>query len=138
MLAAGLLAVVGIAGCASAEEVARDQAVESVRAQALSLQESLSEYSEGLSGTELLERVDYAIPYSTFVVERAGDGAVVTGGISARGETTRSLTYAGVEVRVCLRYTVPARTGRVTVADAPCHPQVAPPAAPGNTVSLED
>jgi outer membrane murein-binding lipoprotein Lpp len=132
-----LLAGIVLAGCASPRESARDQAVRSVRAAARALEGDLAAAARGSSGAAQLDAVRAALPDAPLAAEADGDGVVVTGALTADGESGGGLSYEQVVVRLCLRYTVQAGTGRTSVSDSPCPDDVEARTPADETVTLD-
>lgn len=129
------LAVSGLTACASTQQVARDQAVTAVRAQALALRTVFAAAAAGKSGAAQLEVVRAVLPDVPLTAAADGQGVRVTGAVTAKGEAGGGLSFKQFVARLCLRYTIAADTGVTEVADQSCDAKVESE-APGVTVRL--
>jgi hypothetical protein len=127
-----------LAACSSPTESARQEAVSAVRANAISLRDNLAAAARETSGKTQLEAVRTALPDLALVATAEGDGVIVSGAITARGESGGGLSYEQFVARLCLTYRIQANSGRTEVSDAPCPPEVDTRAPADRDVSLED
>lgn len=136
--AALALVWLGSAACSSSAEQARETAVSAVRTDAIELREQFAEAAQGRSGRTQLDAVRTVLPDVPLVAAAAGDGVVVTGALTARGESGGGLTYEQFVARLCLRYLVHPGSGDTVVGDAPCPPDVGTQVPADATVLLAD
>ena len=123
-----------VAACGSSAEKARQESVSAVRAQAFALGEDLAAAARGSSGSTQLEAVRKALPDLALVATAEGDGVVVSGAITARGESGGGLSYEQFVARLCLTYRIQAQSGHTEVSDAACPPDVGTRAPADRTV----
>lgn len=135
---AGVLVVLCLilAACGSPAETARQEAVSAVRAKAFALGEDLAEAARGSSGQTQVEAVRKGLPDLALVATAEGDGVVVSGAVTARGESGGGLSYEQFVARLCLTYRIQAQSGRTEVSDAACPPDVGTRAPADRTVPL--
>jgi hypothetical protein len=135
---AAVVMCLGVAGCASPAEKAREEAVGAVRAKAYALGENLAAAARGSSGQAQLEAVRKALPDLWLTARAEGDGVTVSGAVTARAEAGGGLSYEQSVVRLCLRYRIEPTSGRVEISDAPCPPDLDTRAPADRTVLLAD
>ncbi len=128
----------GVTGCGSPAEKAREQAAGAVRAKAFSLRDDLAAAARGSSGTAQLEAVRKALPDVALSPAAEGNGVTVSGALTARAETGGGLTYEQSVARLCLTYRIEAGSGHTDVSDAPCPPDVDTRAPADRDVLLAD
>ncbi|WP_380168342.1 hypothetical protein [Jannaschia sp. R86511] len=138
-VAAGLLVVAALSasGCASSREVARDEAVTAVRAQARAVQGAVEAAARGTSGPAQAEAVRTVVAGTMLEVAVGDDGVLVDGALSEHRFAGGGLTYEGFVARLCLRYSVAPGSGATEVEDAPCPADVDATVPADETVSLE-
>ncbi|HEY0169101.1 MAG TPA: hypothetical protein VGB75_18795 [Jatrophihabitans sp.] len=134
VLALGLSA----AACGSPAQNARQEAVSAVRAKAFSLREDLAAAARGSSGKAQLEAVAKALPDLALVARAEGEAVIVSGAITAGGESGGGLSYEQFVARLCLTYRIQAMSGHTEVSDAACPSGVGALAPADRDVRLGD
>lgn len=109
-----------------------------MRTEAFSIRGNLAAAARGSSGKAQLEAVRNALPDLMLVATAEGNGVVVSGAITARGETGGGLSYEQFVARLCLTYRIQADSGHTEVRDAACPPDVDTRAPADRTVPLSD
>ena len=74
----------------------------------------------GSSGQAQLEAVRKALPDLSLVASAEGTQVIVSGAITARGESGGGLGYEQFVARLCLTYRIQAKSGHTDVSDAAC------------------
>lgn len=132
-----MVAGLGLSGCASEYDMAREAAVTSVHAQEAGLRSDVNLAALHKSGAAQFSAVQAVLVAETLVAEQTDRGIVVTGILIGTGAAGGGLVHEQVGVRLCFEYEIPDSTGRIDAKDVPCDPQLALLAPASQTVSLK-